>query len=741
MALVVVFSNFAYLTITNQDPLIRRSGLQIVGKEQVLPGQNTIDPNDGFTSQALGVEAINQIANGKIPYWNHYEGIGFPLLGGMQSAALFPFTILLKLPGGSLVFHMFLEWLAAVGLYYLVKQLGFRRRVAIAAGSLFAINGTFVWLTNAAFNPIAFLPWLVFGIEKAREGGTRHTYKGWLLIALSLACSVYAGFPETAYLDGLLALSWAAVRISGLKKAEIKRYISSLVLGGAIGLLLSLPVLVAFIAYIPYAYVGSHASAAFGNAHLPVTTLPALLVPYIYGPIFTFAHYDATNVINTFWSNVGGYLGVGIPLLAGIGLLYGKKLKGLRVMLATWVLLLLARTYGMPGVIDALGVLPGMSQAAVFRYIMPTIEMASIILACFGVEALLRHQTNGRRRILFVGVVLLLGACMVGLANKQLSQIATAPYHQVFVLLSALMSVGVSVMVIFAMYNRYVWAVYAAFAAVALEAILLFMFPQFSVPAHSARVNTAPVQFLQENLGYERFFTLGPIAPNYGTYYHVASINDNDLPVPKLWAEYVSTKLDPGVEPILFMGTYTDDPNKSSKAEFLDHLEAYQDVSVKYVVAAKGQFTADEVSKYDLNLAYKDTSVAIYSLPSTRPYVSTTRPCKIEYSSRDLMKLNCSENTQLIRRELYFPGWQVKINGKTQTINKKRIFQTINIPKGQSIVEFSFYPPYILWAWIGFWIGAAGAVMVMLRVNYRKIAGLYGRAILHLRGTVRSRIS
>jgi len=716
MMLFVVGCNSIYLTITNQDPLIGRSGLSIVGKEHVLPGQNTIDPNDGFTSQALGVGAVDQITSGTIPYWNHYEGIGFPLLGGMQSAALFPFTFLLKLSGGSLLFHMSLELVAALGVYFLIKQLGFRRRIAVVAGCLFAVNGTFVWLTNAAFNPVPFLPWLLFGIEKVRTESKNATKRcrGWFIIAFALALSLYAGFPETAYLDALLAVVWALVRLKGLERNSIKCYATSLTRGGVIGVLLALPVLVAFITYLPNAYVGSHDSTTFGNAYLPFATLPALVMPYVYGPIFTFAQYDTSHVISAFWSNVGGYVGTGTAVLACIGLIWGKKYKGLKITLAVWIGIFLARSYGMPGIKNIVNMVPGMSQTAVFRYIMPSVELAILVLACFGAEALLNNQIKGNRRKVITAGCVFVGIWLIWMSSKQLALMPGAPRHSLIAALSILMAIGVTTTIIAAMYMRTKWVTYAAISFAVIEGALLFVLPQLSAPAHTAKVDLAPVQFLKTHLGNERFFTLGPIAPNYGTYFKIASINNNDLPIPKLWAEYVTRKLDPGTEPILFMGSFTDDPSKSSKAEFFEHLSAYENVSVKYIVSSKDQITAEESLKYSLRLVYKDTGIEIYSLPKTIPYITTEHPCELSSLTRDTVHLRCSEATLLTRRELYFPGWKVSVNGKTQQITKDDIFQRVEVPKGESTIQFDFRPPYIEWAWGGFWIGVASMTLLLV---------------------------
>ena len=78
---------------------------------------------------------------------------------------------------------------------------------------LFEFNGTFAWLAHSAINPIAFLPMSLYGIETLRSAVHTGRSGGWSWLAAGLALSLYAGFPETAYLDGLLVLGWAVFRV------------------------------------------------------------------------------------------------------------------------------------------------------------------------------------------------------------------------------------------------------------------------------------------------------------------------------------------------------------------------------------------------------------------------------------------------------------------------------------------------------------------------------------------------
>jgi hypothetical protein len=245
-----------------------------------------IDPNVGYLTQSLGHLSAMVILHGHIPWWNYYEGIGQPLAGEMQSAALFPLTILFALPSGLLWFHVSLEVIAGVSTYFLARRLSIPIIVATGVGALFALNGTFSWLGNAVLNPVAFMPMLVLGIEMIFDSAKSTSRKGWYVAAIALALSLYAGFPEVAYFDGLFCAGWAIVRFFSVPKPDRLVAARRLGLAGVVGLLLSLPILVPFYDFMKVANVGSHAESGLSTMHLTSHAASMFIDPYVYGLIF-----------------------------------------------------------------------------------------------------------------------------------------------------------------------------------------------------------------------------------------------------------------------------------------------------------------------------------------------------------------------------------------------------------------------------------------------------------------------
>ena len=230
-----------------------------------------IDPTIGFGQQALGMRIAEDILHGHMPWWNPYEGAGFPSGESIGDAAFFPLSILLALPRGQAIDRTALEILAGLSMLFLLRQLQLRTVPAVVGGALFALNGPFSWIGGDIANTAPFLPLLIYGIERVRADILQGRSGKWAWVALPIALSLFAGFPESAYLDGLLALAWAAVRLFTAQANFRRPFALALVAGGVIGVLLATPILLAFFDELRVSFAGGHLSGAFGNFTLPST--------------------------------------------------------------------------------------------------------------------------------------------------------------------------------------------------------------------------------------------------------------------------------------------------------------------------------------------------------------------------------------------------------------------------------------------------------------------------------------
>ncbi len=667
-----------------------------------IPGLSFIDPNVGFTSQALGHRAAMDWLQGKIPWWNPYEGVGVPLAGEMQSAALFPLTVLLYFPNGQLYFRIILQIIAGISTYFLLRRLVSSQWAAVVGGVLFELNGTFAWFGHAPFNPVAFLPLLLLGIEYAYSTAQLGARYGWRWIAIAIALSLYAGFPETVYIDSVLVAAWIVLRASQLRPPELWSYLVKMVLGGITGLLLAAPILIAFFDYLREAFVGIHTGlAAF--AYLPLAVLPLLAFPYFYGPIGFFSSFDPTGQLGLVWGNVGGYLTASLLLLLLVGLV-GKKERALRFVLIGWIILALAKTFGVNWVAQVFNVIPFMSQVAFYRYSPPSWEMAAVILASFALDDIITNRPRWIWLAVVATLLILVALVVPNLSLVQAIRSSKPPHFTSYPLISILWA-GLICTNIFVSFfaHRQARAIFISMLLI-VDALAMFMAPMFSNP-RSFQIDRPAIKYLQKHIGLARFYTLGPIAPNYGSYFGLASINHNDLPIATRWTEYINRHLDSNADPISFTGTVSQNPSGQTPEEALRaNLENYAWAGVRYVVTANNNNPFATLRHNQPKLVYHDNVMNIYEIPNYQPYFTTlNNAAKLHIVSRTGVLVDCAKPTRLIRRELFFPGWHAYVNGKETSIMEYRgLFQSVRLPQGKSYLTFRYIPPYMECAGAGF---------------------------------------
>ncbi len=706
----VILAYLPYLLgVFEANPLGPRSGLAQSVITGPLGGSPTIDPNNGFISQALSHRAMLDLVHLHLPWWNPYEGTGAPLAGEMQSAALFPPTLLTLISNGQMYEHMLLEIVAGIATFLVLRRLSVNRWAAAAAGIAFALNGTFAWFTHATVNPIAFLPLLVLGIELAYTAALEGRRGGWWLIAISLALSVYAGFPEVAYIDGLLALVWLIWRCGSIPRDRLRSLLVKAFAGALGGALLSAPVAIAALDYVSHGNLGLHGSSALGSDQLPPQAFPQLVLPYVYGPIFDFAGRGLQ--LAKLWGAVGGYLNTSLILFGLIGL-FGRRHRGLRVALLIWIVLAIARMYGEPPLLDhLLGILPEMSRVAFFRYGDASLELAIVVLAALGIDDLARAPQPRKRLLMAAGASLVIVAAAAIGAQSLIGQLearfSQRPYFALAVAWGAIVVLGAAAATALRSAQH---RVRVLSVVLAVDALALFVVPEFSAP-RSVTVDAAPVAYLRTHLGNSRFFTLGPLAPNYGSYFGVASLNINDLPIPSAFGRYIHARLDQVVDPTVFVGNYGGRsfvvPSPAKELE--RNLDGYRAAGVRYVLTPAGQ--ALPTASGAFRLVFRSPSTWIYELSGSQPYF-TAQGCSVAARDGTTARVSCTAPATLVRRETNLPGWSAAVDGRATPIaSADGLFQSIRVAAGAHSVSFSYAPPYIVWGLVGLVLGAGWVVL------------------------------
>ncbi|MBV8733410.1 MAG: YfhO family protein [Solirubrobacterales bacterium] len=685
-----------------------------------LPGLTATDPNVGYTAQALGHRAALDWLHGQVPWWNPLEGIGSPLAAELQSAAFFPPVLLFALPDGSLYFHICMEIAAGLSTWFLVRELGVSRPIATVGGLLFGLCGTFDWLWHAPMNPVPLLPLALLGVERISRRPRGNS--GWIILALALALSLYAGFPETAYLDLLFVVAWATLRLIQAKaRVELlARYL----LGAVTGLLLSLPLLVPVAEYLPHAATNP---PRVGYHPLHATALPMLGLPYLYGPIWRFAPVLWFN----FWGPVGGFVTATTIVLAIAGLLGSRRDLGLRYLLALVAVGTLLWSFGVEPFAGLSHLLPYMSRVVVRRFSAPVWELAAIIAACLGLEAV-GADRRSRAAVVAGGLGAIgLGAVMLlGTSGWLIAEVSHRhPSAHIWAVASVVWSsVGVVLVTGLGCLRRRRWSRGLVGALLVLDAAAIAFIPQLSAP-RSVKVDMAPVRFLARHLDLGRYYGFGVYHANYGSYFGIASLDTSDGLLPKPWKKEIVTALAPNWRFWRFDGTPFDPRGPWPARSALSHIGRYEALDVRYFVVkdpvssvfGRGPSYSDGIRK-----VFDDRFVSIFALPHPKPYFTTRGArCSLRPDGREAAVTSCSGPATLVRSEIYLPGWSATVNGHAARVRAYgRLLTSVQVGGGRSMVRFSYTPPGIPLALAGFAVGLLllGGVPVGQRLARRRVS-------------------
>ena len=167
-----------------------------------------VDPSVGYIIQPIGYLVASDWLHGIIPWWNPYAGLGMPLAAETQSEAFFlPFVLLLHFNAGWIWLRVILQALSGVFLYVFLKEIRLAPRAALMGAALFEFTPEYLLCPSAPIAPLPFFPLLLLGIEYAARASAQGKRGGWSGIVIACVYSIYAGNPEVAYFDGMLALS------------------------------------------------------------------------------------------------------------------------------------------------------------------------------------------------------------------------------------------------------------------------------------------------------------------------------------------------------------------------------------------------------------------------------------------------------------------------------------------------------------------------------------------------------
>ena len=550
---------------------------------------------------------------------------------------------------------------------------------------------------------------LLLGLEVAYARAVAGARGGWWLIAVAGALSLYAGFPEVAYLDSLFAVGWFVWRATGLGGRGRRMFAGKAAAGLGAAILLSAPLLVPFAEYLGQGALGSHADGVAGHTHLATPALSQLLLPYVFGPIFAFG--DTRLTLTTIWSDVGGYLATSLLFFGLVGL-SGPGFRKLKLVLMSWIVLALARCTA------------GRSPWATCSVFSPACRVWPSFVT-HSPRSSSRSSSSPRSDWTGSGAHGRRGDASHSRPPRRSCSSPPQPSRRVHLH---------TVSAAFSHDHPYFWGSVGWGAALVLRGPAAALAGRCRVrgahrsatcrrgrlrPLHapgglgsaaSPRSISLPVQYLQRHLGNERFFTLGPLQPNYGSYFGISELNINELPVPRAFADYVHRRLDQVVDPTVLVGNLGGGRPAGAPSpaqELVRNLDGYRATGVAYVLAPAGQ----SLPAPAFTLVLRTPTTWIYYLAGAAPYLGVPG-CTVVAASRTSARVTCPTPTRLVRLETDYPGWSARIDGHATPIRRvDGLFQAVTVPAGSHRVTFAYAPRHITWAYAAF---AAGVLSLLI---------------------------
>ena len=360
-----------------------------------------IVPDDHFTSDLYNGELPGRlivstlIRRGAWPLWTNQICSGYPLDGApADPLGLLLFTLLPPAPALDALLLVVLL-VAAHGTYTLARRFGADAFGAVLAGIAFAASGYFVSQLKhlSILSTVAWIPFglvlidSIFATPGTASTRRRMVRTAWL--GLLYANQVLAGFPQAAYISGLIYAAFAAFRIvTGWPLLQVRAWLpvlaataAALVLGAAAGAVVLLP-LAEFTTVSDRVAPLDYRWATYTNFW--PRNVWTFFIPYINGDVTNGTYVGPPP----FWENYG-YAGLATVLLAIYGAVRERR-RAIVIFLVLITALAFAFILGphTPIYYAAFKLVPGMDAFRAPTRFMVIVDLGLVLLAAIGLTRL-----------------------------------------------------------------------------------------------------------------------------------------------------------------------------------------------------------------------------------------------------------------------------------------------------------------------------------------------------------------
>ena len=616
------------------------------------------------------------VRHGSLPLWDPYTFAGHSFIGEMQTAAFYPLHLVFALfpaNGNGLLstrlyhlYFVFTHLLAAYFMFALIREMGLNRFPALLAGLCYSLGG-FVgaapWphlLDSAVWLPVQFL--LTLRALQAHALRRSLTYAA--LAGLTLGLSILAGGLHIVMMQVIVLVSaaayYAAHRGTGWWRPTGVAVVLAItgLAAGAVQLL-------------PSAEYSARAVRFISGTSLPATQkIPIAYLVDSFWPSSALSYLFAWNFQDKMGPGeaLSPYLGVFPLLLAVIGLWKCREHPWVRYA-AGLALAAFLFSLGAPsllyGLMYALAPLLWMArEASRFLYIA---HFGLVILAAYGAQTLFCGTEGAQvwarlNRILLWAAIASAGVWTIPYVFGQPALKPWTEWSLLFIILAYPLFRYVSgggigdggrfLVVAFILFDLHL------FGTVAFNKIEEGRKGADQLERLIGMRGAA--DFLKAQPGPFRVQVVAPPELNIGDSWGIETLNGGA---------------------VTLAANYMDLTSKSDGADLLN---------VRYFLKP--------ASTPDPTPVYADAHWKIYANPSARPRAwiegATGLAGVEEHSARhSAVKVTAAGRGTLVLSELYYPGWEARVNGKAEPIDEVHGgLRGISIPQGESLVTVDYEP-------------------------------------------------
>lgn len=195
----------------------------------------------------LRLEAARQWKSGNVPLWNPWKRAGMPLLADTTAGAIYPgnapylFVAATERDGAGPSVFAAMDVVAALhavlaGLFTFgfLRALGAGAAAATLGGLVYAGSGTMAWFAAWYIqiqNSAAWLPLVLLAVHRAAT--SNEAAVGWIAVGgVAVALQFFAGFPETSFYSGVIAILYALSLVRRDEPWRAPRAVASVYVAG-----------------------------------------------------------------------------------------------------------------------------------------------------------------------------------------------------------------------------------------------------------------------------------------------------------------------------------------------------------------------------------------------------------------------------------------------------------------------------------------------------------------------------